>query len=228
MINLKETFDFLNANNLTFEEFGILLTIYYKNESKDIAERAKVYYAQTSVYEDLKNKRIIPIQYKDIVENLIEKGYIEDYRSEADIHANKIMLNKIKVTDLFINIYFVKKSDAYEYAKSLFPKMGIIRKTGGKDETYSAHAVDNNSLKEYFYITLLQGGQKKLFDEFCYITKEIYDFQEEYDAEGNVIGGKPNQYANVKFDKYIRNFNDYKEEWEKNNNVGNNNYNKFI
>jgi len=227
MINLKETFEFLNKNNLTFEELGILLTIYYKNESKDIAERAKVYYKQSSVYEDLKNKRIVPIQYKDIVENLIQKGFIEDYRSEADKDANKIMLNKIKVTELFTDIYFVRKSDAYEYAKSLFPKMGRIDKPGGKVETYSAHAVDNEKMKEYFYTTLLQGGQKKLFEEFCYITKEIYEYQETFDNDGNIIGGSPQASANCKWDKYLLNFHDYKEEWEKNNSSSTN-YNQFI
>lgn len=227
MINISETFEFLNKNNLTFEELGILLTIYYKNESKDIAEKAKVYYSQSSVYEDLKNKRIIPIQYKDIVENLITKGFIEDYRSEADKDSNKIMLNKIKVTELFTDIYFVKKGDAYNYAKSLFPKMGKIEKAGGKVETYSAHAVDNDKLKEHFYTVLLQGGQKKLFEEFVYITKEIYEYQEEFDNEGNIVGGNPTVYANCKFDKYVTNFQDYKEEWEKNNNISNN-YNQFI
>ena len=225
MINLKETFDFLNLNNLTFEELGILLTIYYKNESKDISERAKVYYSQSSVYEDLKNKRIIPIQYKDIVENLIEKKFIEDYRSDADRDANKILLNKIKVTELFTDIYFIKKGDAYAYAKSLFPKMGKIEKPGGRIETYSAHAVDNEKMKEYFYTTLLKGGQKKLFEEFCYITKEIYEYKEEFDSDSNVIGGSPQTYANVKWDKYLLNFHDYKEEWEKSNSS---NYNEFV
>lgn len=211
MIDLKKTFEFLNAHQLSFEELGILLTIYYRTQKTDINKEAKLYYETNMFYTDTVNKRNVPIKWKDLVENLIAREFIVDYRTplEKDRDSKEIKLKYLKVSDKFISIFFVNKSDAYNYAISLYPDWVDLGKLGKSPSKLG----DKEILSKLFYDEVLEGGSKERFEAFCYITKEMFDYTPQYDEEGNVIGGKPTKYANVKWENYLKIFKQIEEDF---------------
>lgn len=221
MINLKKTFEFLNTNNLTFEELGILLTFYYRNNSAEISMQAKQYYKKenTLLYLDKKTGIKCPFQFKDATERLIDKGLLEDYRNEKDKKdVNNIYLDKLKVTDKFIEMYFVKKEDAYDYLLSLYPDWLMIN--GKKVPTKT---VDHAKYKELVYNTILEGGNKEIYDFFCYMLKELFDYTFTYNEYNIPIEGKPCKMAEMKWDKFLLSYDAIAKDFKDNGEVNFNN-----
>ena len=214
MINLKETFNFLTKHGITFEELGILLTIYYRTQSSDINKLALEYYKENLYYNDISRKRNVPIQWRDIVENLIERGYIEDLRSPVDKQAKEISLKKLKVTPKFLDIVFIQKDDAYKYIKSLYPDWGYL----ANKEKYFTKLGNDDIMSKIVYDDILQGGNKERFEMVCFIMKEMFDYCPEFDSDGNIVGGKPTKPAKMKFENFLKIFNQIEEDFKNNEN----------
>ena len=201
MLDYQKTLEFLLTNNLSFEELGIILAVYNKTTKTNTNTLSSQYYEENSTYNDLKTKRVIPIKWKDLVENLIEKNFLEDYRTSMDKLKETVPLNKLKVTDEFLNLYFVKKETAYQYVLKLYPDFLYIN---NKEKVLTKN-VDHDRTKEFFYKEVLKGGDKSLFDRFVYLTKEWFDYQPLYE-NGVEIGGSPTAFAKMKWDNYLKGF----------------------
>lgn len=220
MIDLNKTLKFLNEHKITFEELGILLTIYYRNQKTDINKEAKTYYESNSFYSDTVNKRNIPIKWKDLTENLIERGFIIDYRTPLEKKNSKeIKLKYLRISSKFIDIFFVNKEDSYKYAISLYPDWIDL---GNKKAP--SKLGNEEQLSKLFYDVILEGGSKERFNAFCHVTKELFDYCPEYDEDYNVIGGKPTKYANMKWENYLKIFKQIEEDFR----ISSSNYNSDV
>ena len=131
-----------------------------------------------------------------------------------------VPLNKLKVTDEFLNLYFVKKETAYQYVLKLYPDFLYIN---NKEKVLTKN-VDHDRTKEFFYKEVLKGGDKSLFDRFVYLTKEWFDYQPLYE-NGVEIGGSPTAFAKMKWDNYLKGFETLANDFETN---GSNNLNNMI
>ena len=67
MFDLQKVYVFLEKNNITFEEMGVLLTIYYKNSSKEISDASNRYYSKKETQMYNVNGVLHPIMWKDLV-----------------------------------------------------------------------------------------------------------------------------------------------------------------
>lgn len=220
MIDLEKVFKFLSKNDITFEEMGLLLTIYYKNTSEDINKASNVYYRKENVltYRD-RGGEIVPILWESLFTDLIRKGLIENIRPNS---KNKEEVKNYRVTDKFTNLYFVKKDSAYEYALALYPSFLEVKNT-----KVSTKTVDHVRYSNIFYQKVIKNGDKEAFDFFVYMTKELFDYTEQYDDDGRTIGGEPRNLANTKWDKYLDSFDDLAREFKANGSISNNSWNNF-
>lgn len=225
MFDLQKVFVFLEKNNITFEEMGVLLTIYYRNSSKEISDASNRYYIKKETQMYNVNGVLYPIMWKDLVENLIQKGLIEDFRSDREKNNSEpfIKFAKLKVTEKFTNKYFVKKENAYEYALSLYPNFIEV-----KGVRHQAKAVNHEKYSAIFYQKVIKNGDKEAFDFFVYMTKDLFDFKPKYDENGLEVGGECLNPPMTKWDKYLDGFEILAQDFKERGDVSNNTWNSLI
>ena len=224
LLDLEKVFVFLEKNKITFEEMGMLLTIYYRNSNENINNQANIYYEKGNFQNYIINGNVHSIQYKDIVEKLIKLDLVEDFRNDKEKQSTLIKLSKLKVTKSFIDMYFVNQDSAYEIARKLYPDFLMAdSKTGIR---HQAQTVNHIHYKKVFYEKVLKGGSLEEFNFFVYMTKEKFDYCPIYDADGHEIGGEPNYSAVTKWDKYLDDYDTLKKDFIKTSSEGE--YNNLI
>jgi hypothetical protein len=213
LMDLEKVFVFLEKNKLTFEEMGMLLTIYYRNTDEKINKQANIYYEKGDFQSYIINGVVHSIQWKDIIDKLIKLDLVDDLRNLKEKQEKAIKLSKLKVTKSFIDMYFVNQDTAYEFALKLYPDfLSPDTKTGVK---HQSKTVNHIHYKSIFYNKVLKGGSKEEFDFFVYMTKEKFNYCPTFDHDYNEIGGEPEYYAITKWDKYLDDYDSLKKDFMK-------------
>ena len=211
MIDYLKVQNFLVENNLTWEELGILYTIYAKTQNREYAILAKTYY--TKEYQASYNKKNVPQQWGDMIENLIHRGFLEDYRKQEERDSKAIPLSKLVVTDKFLQILIIDKDSAYEQALGCYPDYLHINGHPVLAKTNT----NNQQLKDLFYKDILKGGNKQLLDRFIYITLEIHEAFMDYSRSEDKVVYTFNKPATRGWKSYLESFEVIANEFEKGN-----------
>lgn len=210
-MDLEKVYIFLEKNKMTFEELGMLLTIYYRNTNEEVNRKANSYY-NNDFQKYIISGVIHTIQYKDIVDKLISKDLIEDLRNDREKKENHVKFSKLKVSAVFIDFYFVQQDTAYQMALKLYPDFIMADSNGTRHQTKTVNHIHYANV---FYNKVLNGGDKEEFDFFCFMTKEKFDYCPIYDVDSNEIGGEPNYAAITKWDKYLDEYQTLKKDFKK-------------
>ena len=205
MIDYLKVQQFLVDSDLLWEELGILYTIYSKKQNKEYATLAKKYYSKE--FYSLERKKQIPLNWVSIVENLIDKGFIEDFRTEEEkADTDKIQITKLSITDKFVKLLVMDKDTAYKEALACYPDTGIIDKNGVQTKYFTKLGANNQDLKDFFYKEILKGGNLLLLNRFKFITLEIHDGYQKIDNNTKEVKYEFSIMATMGWKKYLESF----------------------
>ena len=168
-MNYFSSLSYAVEKDLLIEEVSFLIALFHIHEHDS---------SDMSVHEIKINQQNIVEYYSsdkypwfNMVNSLIEKGFIIDYRTNKEKESKNLNVTKIQVTDKFKETFFIDKDLAYSEAISVYPDK---IKTFGTSAKLGLH----EKLKHYYYSKIIKGGDKTLHIRFVQIVKEMFDFDE--------------------------------------------------
>lgn len=177
MIRPYEVTDFCNNHNISVEELLLLHRIYTKQ--KNLKQEVNFNIASELYQKQNKDTH----EYKKLVKLLEEKEFIINENEDK----NKIFINKLKVSDKFIQSIFVTKEIAFQEALSVYPNYLII---DGKEVQAKTCKEGTAYLEEEYYKTI-KGGDRFEHNRFIELTR--VNFQNK-------------KYASEKFITWLKNW----------------------
>lgn len=177
MIRPYEVTDFCNNHNISVEELLLLHRIYTKQ--KNLKQEVNFNIASELYQKQNKDTH----EYKKLVRLLEEKEFIINENEDK----NKIFINKLKVSDKFIQSIFVTKEIAFQEALSVYPNYLII---DGKEVQAKTCKEGTAYLEEEYYKTI-KGGDRFEHNRFIELTR--VNFQNK-------------KYASEKFITWLKNW----------------------
>lgn len=177
MIRPYEVTDFCNNHNISVEELLLLHRIYTKQ--KNLKQEVNFNIASELYQKQNKDTH----EYKKLVKLLEEKEFIINENEDK----NKIFINKLKVSDKFIQSIFVTKEIAFQEALSVYPNYLVI---DGKEVQAKTCKEGTAYLEEEYYKTI-KGGDRFEHNRFIELTR--VNFQNK-------------KYASEKFITWLKNW----------------------
>lgn len=203
-MNYSEELNYLLENDLQYEEFCFLKALYHLEENNLVHMNQK---AHAKLHANIKRyytQRKLP--WVDMINNLIKKGFIVDYRKDKEKDPNSIDTSKIKLLGKFKDTFFVDKEVAYEEAKAVYPS----KMFNGRETMYGRH----ETLKDYYFSNVISNGSKAEHARFIEITKQKFDFDERVINErGDQKGALKS--ADVGWQTYLESFKDIARQFER-------------
>ena len=143
------------------------------------------------------------------IENLLEKGFLNDFRTEKEKKEGAYVISKFSLTDKFKTGLFVDEEDAYIRAKSLYPDMVLINDKGviTRQSSKASAAKKDDYYRRIFYDKILLHGSKSEFAKFCVILGEMFDPENK---------GYPTKDANLGWDKFLLEWESISRDFERN------------
>lgn len=203
-MNYSGELTYILENDLLYEEFCFLKALYHLEENNLVHMNQQAHQKLHNNIKKYYSERKYP--WVDMINNLIKKGFIADYRPEHQKNPNSIDTSKIKLLGKFKDTFFIDKELAYQEAKLVYPpKMWT-----GKDSMYGRH----ETLKDYYFSTVISNGDKSEHARFIEITKQKFDFDERLINERGDQKG-PLKNADVGWQTYLESFHDIARQFER-------------
>lgn len=181
MMNHYEFLNFLVTHDITAEQYLICYTVMIQHDGKanhqPILNLAKK-------YRGTKKVKFVPL-----IENLIEKGFIENNNPKGEIK-----IKSLYVTEKFKNLLYVDIDLCFKQALAVYPD--YIEANGTR---YASKMYDKGTeaLKKLYYTNVTKEGMKSEHELFIKLIKA------EYPAGTD---------ANMKFDKLLLNWDTLKDQ----------------
>lgn len=115
MLDLKELYKFSKTSQLQFEEIIFLSSLHDRLENPDDAEFSSMFtwYLERFQYFNRNGLSKTPIRWIDMINKLVQEGYIDDLRTEKEKELSTIHISKFTVTSKFTDLLLVKQGKEY-------------------------------------------------------------------------------------------------------------------
>lgn len=162
MIDANEFIKKLNTLKLSAEHYCFAHFLLLNKEEQH--KKNKVFNYDFGTYWNI-NKNFH--NYKKLIDDLEEKGYIVNNNTTDDYSIDKII-----VTKLFKEVVFVESEEAWQEVLQTYPRWMIIDKNGKK--TQIPANTQDAFLKKQYYDQITKGGNKALHDYFILSVENFY------------------------------------------------------
>jgi hypothetical protein len=115
LLNLKELFKFSQEVELQFEEIVFLYALHDRVESPEDLEFKGLFnwYMTRFQYYNRNGDKSYPILWVNMINKLIDEGFIDDLRSSEEKEKKSVLVSKLKVTKKFTDLLIVGNSKDY-------------------------------------------------------------------------------------------------------------------
>lgn len=115
MLNLKEIFKLSQVSELQFEELMFLYAVHDVTTSPEDQEMKGLFnlYMTRFKFYNRGGEASPAITWVSVIEKLIAQGFIQDLRTETEKESSAVRISKLKVTEKFTDLIFVKHGKEY-------------------------------------------------------------------------------------------------------------------
>lgn len=205
MIDYEKLLSFCLKQGMNNEEVFLLHSLFkVSNQEVNLIPKIKQYY---SVNKDRGMKFI------DIAEGLEERGLLTILKRNPD---GGIDFKNLQITEEFKNLLFISdKEEIFERLYKMYPAKGV---SPDGYSYFTANLIKTGD-KEYFNKEVLKGMNKHDVDRMLYNISEMFDID---------ANGKPQNFAKVGFNTFIRNIHEIIRQWEEEQNSNSGNWNSKV
>lgn len=190
MLDFPKVLEYLLKNELTMEEFFLLLFIHNREQypSDNLVGRGIDYYKKNKYY-TFPNEKQVAIMWVEIINSLSLRGFLDDYRTSKEKDANMVDLSKLIVTEKFKRGFIGEKGIdevwedfVYLYKKHSYKdENGICKLTSDQKTSIFQPDKGNKELdqvekfKDYMWKVHCKNGQQAEVSKFIILTEEYLE-----------------------------------------------------
>lgn len=189
MFNLKELYKFSQVVDLQFEEIIFLYSIHDRVDSPEDSEFKELFkwYMTRFKYYNRNGDESYPILWVNMINKLVDEGFIDDLRSSEEKDEKSVLISKLKVSKKFTDLLIVKNGKEYwwDYYLSIWKenalllgdnKIPVVTGTSIyilKPDTTNPKMNTIEKIKDVFWNDFCQKGNREALNAF-FGTTEAY------------------------------------------------------